>query len=415
MGNKDSKLKEAAKAPITAAALVTPVAEKSLMSIDDFEVLKVIGRGSFGKVLLAKKKINSADPNKLFAIKILKKLELYKRDQITHTETERYILEKLASPFLIKLHYAFQDKNKLYFVLDFMMGGEMYRSMQIKKKFDEATVALCAAELCCGLEVLHANDIIYRDLKPENIMIDADGHVCLIDFGMAKRGVKGSGEAGDAKTFCGTPEYLAPEIISKVGYGKAADWWALGSIVFELLTGQLPFYHQNVDKMYGRICSDPLVFPKIRDSEHYLLSEQAMVFIRGLLTKSITGRLGSALSSSIDAIKESAFLARFDFDLVLRRQYKSNIAPEPIDDLSKMHKNFDSEFTQESIADSYDHRKIRLSIEGKVAFPGFEFIPNLGVGNKVIERDTRGSKEDTLIEGDKIIEGGEGGVSGEVK
>jgi serine/threonine protein kinase len=209
------------------------------------------------------------------------------------------------------------------------------------------------------------------------------GHVRLIDFGLAKIGVKGSGQDGDTNTFCGTSEYLAPEVIAKAGYGKAADWWAFGSILFEILTGTLPFIHQNPDKMYDRILNDPLEFPKkanSKDPDEYVMSYPAMDLLRGLLTKNISDRLGSNPTSSIDAIKKMPFFARFDFNLVLQMHYQPGYIPDFVDDPNLVHKNFDSEFTQESVDESYDHRKMRPSIELKTTFEGFDF----DFGQKVV-------------------------------
>ena len=253
----------------------------------------MLGRGSYGKVVLVEKKEKSIgvgdEADKFYAIKILKKLDLYKKDQIAHTETERYVLEHIVSPFIIKMYSAFSNRRKLFFVMDFMLGGELYGVLKAKGCLDEFTSTLYGAELVLALEALHSADIIYRDMKPENIMLDERGHIRLIDFGLAKRGIAGSGEAGDTKTLCGTPEYLAPEIIMRVGYGKAADWWAMGSILFEMMTGKLPFIHQNVDKMYNRICSEELEFPKNKDTGQFLLSIESMDLLRGLLTKDIPG------------------------------------------------------------------------------------------------------------------------------
>lgn len=284
------------KSPSSPSAKYVLDDKENIIATKGFEVLKVLGRGSFGKVVLVKKKKESSgegdvEADKFYAIKILKKLDLYKKDQIAHTETERYVLEHVVSPFIIKMYCAFSNRRKLFFVMDFMLGGELYRVLKTKGRIDEFTSTLYGAELVLALESLHSADIIYRDMKPENIMLDEKGHIRLIDFGLAKTGIAGSGEAGDTKTLCGTPEYLAPEIIKRTGYGKAADWWALGSILFEMMTGTLPFIHQNIDKMYNRICLEELEFPRNKDTGQFVLSIETMGLLRGLLTKDIPGWL----------------------------------------------------------------------------------------------------------------------------
>lgn len=170
----------------------------------------------------------------LYAMKTLRKAALVKRNQVGHTSTERYILENINCPFLVHLKYAFQTPDKLYMVLDYMAGGEIFFWLKKEKKFAESRAKLYAAEITVALEYLHASNIIYRDLKPENILLDANGHIRLTDFGLAKGGITGPGAEGGTKTFCGTPEYLAPEILENMGHGKAVDWWALGTFLFEV-------------------------------------------------------------------------------------------------------------------------------------------------------------------------------------
>lgn len=194
------------------------VTEKA-MSMNDFDCMKVLGKGSFGKVMLVKKK----DTHKIYAMKVLKKDQLLKRNQIAHTQTERNILQTMNHPFLVELHFAFQNADKLYLVLDFMPGGELFFWLKAQKRFSEKRAKLYAAEILLALEFLHSHDIIYRDLKPENILVDGDGHLRLTDFGLSKEGVFGAGPKDGTKTFCGTPEYLAPEILENHGHGKPVD------------------------------------------------------------------------------------------------------------------------------------------------------------------------------------------------
>jgi len=202
------------------------------ITVEDFDLLKVLGKGSFGKVMLVKKK---DDPmGTLFAMKTLRKTALAKRNQLAHTSTERLILQTISSPFLVHLEYAFQTPDKLYMVLDYMGGGELFFWLKKDKKFSEVRARLYAAEIACGIAAMHAADIVYRDLKPENLLLSLDGHLKLTDFGLTKPNITGAGAEGGTKTFCGTPEYLAPEILENKGHGKAVDWWALGTLLFEV-------------------------------------------------------------------------------------------------------------------------------------------------------------------------------------
>ena len=230
------------------------------LTIDDFELLKVLGKGSFGKVMLVKKK---DDPNEtLYALKTLRKAALVKRNQLAHTATERTILQNIRSPFLVHLVFAFQTPDKLYMVLDYMAGGELFFWLKKDKRFSEDRCRLYTAEITLALESLHSMHIIYRALKPENILLDATGHIRLTDFGLSKGDVTGSGAEGGTKTFCGTPEYLAPEILENRGHGKAVDWWSLGTLLYEMMCGLPPYYDTNVQRMYHKILHAELKFPK---------------------------------------------------------------------------------------------------------------------------------------------------------
>jgi len=221
--------------------------------LSDFELLKVIGRGAFGKVMQVRKK----DDGKIYAMKILKKRAIIARNQVEHTKAERKILQTLEHPFLMKLQFAFQTKEKLYLVLDYVKGGELFFHLKNNRRFSEDVAKLWVAQVASALGHLHSLGVLYRDLKPENILLDTTGHVILTDFGLAKD------VASDEKTntFCGTPEYLAPEIITGAGHDKAVDWWSLGILLYELTVGIPPFYSQNVNEMYNKIQHGVLRFP----------------------------------------------------------------------------------------------------------------------------------------------------------
>jgi len=301
--------------------------------LDDFELLKVLGRGSFGKVMQVKKKSN----NKVFAMKILKKRAIVARNQVEHTKAERKILQALQHPFLMTLRYAFQSKEKLYFVLDYFQGGELFFHLKNKRRFSEEVARLYVGEIALALGHLHSLGVIYRDLKPENILLDDIGHVCLTDFGLSKDVDKDD----KAHTFCGTPEYLAPEIVTGAGHDKAVDWWSLGILLYELTVGIPPFYSQNVNEMYNKIQHGVLRFPPF-------LSEPCKNLIVALLNRDPTKRLGS--KDDVNDIRVHAFFKDISWDKLYKKeidpQYKPKVKSN--DDTG----NFDETFTKEPVVDS---------------------------------------------------------------
>ena len=198
----------------------------------------MLGKGAFGKVMLAK----ANDTQTIYAMKALNKQTLIERNEITHTKTERKALEDTHHPFLVHLRFAFQTPTKLYLVMDYCNGGELFYHLKTAGRFAEPRARLYAAEITSALHHLHTLKIIYRDLKPENVLLDFEGHVRITDFGLAKDAMELSDKT---HTFCGTPDYLAPEIISQKGHGRAVDWWSLGTMIYEMLGGLPPFYSDN--------------------------------------------------------------------------------------------------------------------------------------------------------------------------
>jgi serum/glucocorticoid-regulated kinase 3 len=194
------------------------------VSLDDFDLVKVIGKGSFGKVTLVRKKSDGL----LFAMKVLSKPNIVKRKQVEHTKTERRVLGKMKHPFIVHMYYAFQTEQKLYFVLDYAAGGELFYHLSRMKKFTEQITRFFCAEITMALDALHNIGVVYRDLKPENILLDTQGHIKLADFGLAKEGVNDA--AAGAHSMCGTPEYLSPEVLNRMGHGTSVDWWNLGMV-----------------------------------------------------------------------------------------------------------------------------------------------------------------------------------------
>ena len=305
------------------------------VELDDFQIMKVLGRGTFGKVCLVQYK-----PTKeYYAMKSLKKDVLLDMDQVQSTILEKKILQSLDHPFLVGMVFCFQTEERIYFIMPFIRGGELFQHLRTEKFFKEDKARFYAASMGIALEYLHNHGIVYRDIKPENILIGEDGYLKLIDFGMAKM-LKGNEKA---MSFCGTPEYLAPEIITGEGHNRAADWWSYGILLFEMLCGIPPFYCENTERMYDLITNAELRFPK-----RIQLSENAKDLIKKLLIKKQDKRLGA--EKGFEEIKSHPFFQGFDFDALLAKKLEAPFIPVLKDSLDVG--NFDEEFTSEEIATS---------------------------------------------------------------
>ena len=302
---------------------------------EDFQILKVLGRGSFGKVCLVEYK----ETKEYYAMKSLKKDVLLDQDQVESTLVEKKILEKLDYPFLVGMVFCFQTEERIYFIMPFVRGGELFQHLRNCRFFPEEKVKFYSAIIGCSLEYLHTHGIIYRDIKPENILIDEDGYLKLIDFGMAKV------LHGDEKatSFCGTPEYLAPEIITGEGHNKSADWWSYGILMYEMFFGIPPFFCDNQEKMYQLITRAELRFPKKIN-----ISDEAKDLLLKLLIKDQDERLGS--KSGFNDIKQHPFFKGFDFEALENKKIPAPFKPELKDSMDVT--NFDEEFTSEEVVTS---------------------------------------------------------------
>ena len=310
------------------------------VKLEDFKVLKVIGRGSFGKVNL----VEYLPTHETYAMKSLKKDLLIEQEQIENTLLEKEILQTIDYPLLCGLVFCFQTEERIYFIMPFLSGGELFQHLRKFRTFDEEKVRFYGAQIALALEYLHSKGIVYRDLKPENILMDEQGYLRLADFGMAKK-LK---DDEKAMSFCGTPEYLAPEIITMEGHDKNADWWSFGILLFEMLCGLPPFYVENLDKMYELIKTSSVKFPK-----RINLSEDAKDIIRKLLEKNPKKRLGS--QNGIEEIKNHPFFQSIDFNLIEQKKIKAPFIPELSSDTDVQY--FDEEFTNEEVGMSYIPRK----------------------------------------------------------
>ncbi|KAK7408171.1 Serine/threonine-protein kinase [Neonectria punicea] len=325
------------------------------LTVNDFELLTVVGKGSFGKVYQVRKR----DTNCIYALKSIQKAKIISRAEVTHTLAERSVLAQINNPFIVPLKFSFQSPEKLYFVLAFVNGGELFYHLTKERRFDVDRARLYTAELLCALECLHGFNVIYRDLKPENILLDYQGHIALCDFGLCKLEMK---DEDRTDTFCGTPEYLAPEILLGQGYNKAVDWWTLGVLLYEMLTGLPPFYDESTKEMYSKILSAPLSFPGID-----IVPPAAKDLLMKLLNRDPAQRLGA--NGPVE-IKSHPFFRTIDWKKLLQRKYEPTFKPNVANALDT--DNIGPEFTSEAPEDSYvDHPDLSQTMQDQ--FAGFSY------------------------------------------
>jgi len=281
-------------------------------SFEDFDLRATVGTGTFGRVRVVK--IKGAKDRTPLALKIMKKSEVIRLKQVEHIKAETSILSMIEHPFIVNLLATFMDDTRLFLILEFINGGELFSYLRKEGRLPDADSRFYSGEIVLAFAYLHGKNIIYRDLKPENLLIDCDGHIKVTDFGFAKV------VEDRTWTLCGTPEYLAPEIIQSKGHGKAVDWWALGILIFEMLAGYPPFYDENPFGIYQKVLANKVDYPKHFDVK-------AKDLIKRLLTHDRAKRFG-CLKGGSDDIQKHKWYKGMDWDALLNRAVKPSFIPD---------------------------------------------------------------------------------------
>ncbi|XP_026515813.1 protein kinase C zeta type isoform X1 [Terrapene carolina triunguis] len=335
------------------------------LGLQDFDLIRVIGRGSYAKVLLVRLKKN----DQIYAMKVVKKELVHDDEDIDWVQTEKHVFEQASSnPFLVGLHSCFQTTSRLFLVIEYVNGGDLMFHMQRQRKLPEEHARFYAAEICIALNFLHERGIIYRDLKLDNVLLDAEGHIKLTDYGMCKEGL---GPGDTTSTFCGTPNYIAPEILRGEEYGFSVDWWALGVLMFEMMAGRSPFDiitdnpdMNTEDYLFQVILEKPIRIPRF-------LSVKASHVLKGFLNKDPKERLGCQLETGFSDIKSHTFFRSIDWDLLEKKQATPPFQPQITDDYGL--DNFDTQFTSEPVQLTPDDEDVIKRID-QSEFEGFEYI-----------------------------------------
>jgi serine/threonine protein kinase len=335
------------------------------MTASDFEPLTCLGKGSYGTVFLVKQHATG----RLYAQKQFRKASMtVHKKMIEQTKTERVILESInRHAFVVKLYYAFQDHEKLYLILEYAQGGELFHHLAAERMFPEETVAFYMAEMVLALDHLHHTvGVIYRDLKPENCLLDAEGHLLLTDFGLSKVALE---DEDSCNSFLGTAEYMAPEVIAGVNYGMAVDWWSFGALGFDLLTGSPPFTGNNHAKIQEKILKQKLVLP-------YYIGPDAKDLLTRLLRKEPRKRLGGNMPKDLKIIKEHRFFKKIDWKKLERRELEPPIQPLITD--PELAENFSNEFTDQALSPVHSRKntfsEYDITSAEQNPFGGFSFV-----------------------------------------
>ncbi|KAI1289388.1 Serine/threonine-protein kinase N2 [Halotydeus destructor] len=334
----------------------------STVRLEDFELISVLGRGHFGKVILSKHQ----KTNQYFAIKALKKGDILTRDEVESLMAEKRIFEVSTSckhPFLINLFACFQTSQHVCFVMEYACGGDLMMHIH-QDIFTETRAVFYSACVVLGLQYLHDNKIIYRDLKLDNLLLDAEGYVKIADFGLCKEGIGFGDRTG---TFCGTPEFLAPEVLTDTSYTRAVDWWGLGVLIFEMLVGESPFPGDDEEEVFDSIVNDEVRYPRF-------LSLEAIAVMRRLLRKNPERRLGSTERDAED-VKKQAFFRQVHWNDLLSRKTKPPFVPniKSLEDVS----NFDEEFTSERPQLTPPKEQRQLDARDQSFFEDFDYVADI--------------------------------------
>ncbi|GMM42939.1 hypothetical protein DAHU10_038490 [Hanseniaspora uvarum] len=290
---------------------IVPRITKGKYKHNDFQIMRTLGTGSFGRVHL----VQSTHNYRYYAMKVLKKSKIIKLKQVEHTNDERLMLSAVNHPFIIRMWGTFQDLNFVYMIMDYIEGGELFSLLRKSKKFPVPVAKFYAAEVILAIEYLHKHDIIYRDLKPENILLDKYGHIKLTDFGFAKY-------CNDVTfTIVGTPDYIAAEIIQTKGYNKSVDWWSLGVLIYEMLSGFTPFYDSNTLKTYDNILNAPLKFPMSKN-----FSNEVIDLLTKLINRDLSQRLGN-LQNGVEDIKNHIWFQEVNWQKMFKKNIETPYEP----------------------------------------------------------------------------------------
>ncbi|XP_015515116.1 cAMP-dependent protein kinase catalytic subunit beta [Neodiprion pinetum] len=307
---------------------------KPNQSLDDFVRYRTLGTGAFGRVMLVKQKATGV----YYAMKILEKAKLVKLKQVEHTGNEKRILECVRFPFVIYMEFCFKDNSYIYLILPFVTGGEMFSHLRRMGKFDEGLSRFYAAQVTLALEYLHHCGLVYRDLKPENILIESNGYLKITDFGFCKL------VDGRTWTLCGTPEYLAPEIILSKGYGKSVDWWSFGVLIYEMNAGYPPFYARDPMKIYEKIVSGKYKFASN-------FGEDLRDLLKNILQVDLSRRYGNLKDGAVD-VKKHRWFRSVNWLLIYQQKVEPGFIPKTgsVGDTS----NYDHYDEEELIIDKVD-------------------------------------------------------------
>uniref|UniRef100_A0A8C7IUF9 Protein kinase C n=1 Tax=Oncorhynchus kisutch TaxID=8019 RepID=A0A8C7IUF9_ONCKI len=328
-------------------------------TLDNFVLHKMLGKGSFGKVFLAELKSS----REFFAVKALKKDVVLMDDDVECTMVERRVLSLAwEHPFLTHLHCTFQTTENLFFVMEYLNGGDLMFHIQNCHKFDVQRSAFYAAEIICGLQFLHSKGIVYRDLKLDNVLLDSEGHIKIADFGMCKENMEGETRTC---TFCGTPDYIAPEILLGQKYGSSVDWWSFGVLLYEMLIGQSPFHGRDEEELFQSIRTDDPCYPR-------WLAKDARDILIKLFVREPERRLGVKGN-----IRQHSFFKDTDWNALEKREVVPPFRPtvKSPSDVS----NFDKEFINEKPRLSCADRTLMNSVD-QTMFNNFSFV-NPAVGH----------------------------------